>query len=65
MQSQDTNRCPGCLFCEMTGPGRVRCSNADLATENGGEETYLEQGYLDIPLGDLADRSCFWFLPRR
>ncbi len=58
-------RCVGCLFCEELAQDHIRCSNADVAQDAGWEETYLLQGYLDLPLGEAEGEHCFWFVQKR
>lgn len=58
-------RCPGCLFCAEVFTDTVRCSNADMADDEGWVEIYQVQGFLDIPHPQPKDKPCFWFVPKR
>ncbi|MBI5523947.1 MAG: hypothetical protein HY910_15075 [Desulfarculus sp.] len=58
-------RCVGCLFCEELLPDFIRCTNADVAQDAGWDETYLMQGYLDLPLPQPGAPPCFWFVQKR
>ena len=61
----EPERCVGCLFCEELNRDYIRCSNADVAQDAGWEETYLAQGYLDLPLARPGDPPCFWYVQKR
>jgi len=58
-------RCVGCIFCEELSPSAIRCTNADVAQDAGWEETYLLQGYLDLPFPPPGAPPCFWFVQKR
>lgn len=58
-------RCVSCLFCEELTREFIRCTNADVAQDLGWDDTYLVQGYLDLPYFSPEDPPCFWFVQKR
>jgi hypothetical protein len=62
---QHVQPCALCLFCEEVGADHIRCTNADVGQDSGWEETYMMQGYLDLPLFRPGQEPCFWFVQRR
>lgn len=61
----ESQRCALCLFCEDISAEHVRCSNADVAQDSGWDDTYITQGYLDLPPADTSQEPCFWFVQKR